>query len=414
VTIERFLRREIDVGSFPSASWAVGSSRGIDQTGFLGHSVAVPLRIAAAPDTIYDCASITKPLITTTLVLRERALDDSIHGYTVRELLTHTSGLRAWMPLYAYDDPIRAILEEGPECERGTRVIYSDLNFILLWSAIENFDAKAVEHIFAPLGLRDAMLKPPASLKPRIAATEWGQRYERKMIAGLGVIPSERSESRDPHRNMKGFPRLPFGSLRVASNDTPLIRASRTFSQREKDLDEAGSRVRSLAEIPLPPGEGGRRPGEGTVISPSAALSSRSPARDDTLIWGETHDGNSHHIGGGCAGNAGLFATAQDVFRITQAFVNGELLPCEIVEDAIRDQTPGMDDGRGLGWQIGSAATEMLSPGSFGHTGFTGTSVWVDRRRDRIMVLLTNRVHPCAAPIAMQKIRGEFHRLAIS
>jgi ATP-dependent helicase HrpB len=80
-------------------------------------------------------------------------------------------------------------------------------------------------------------------------------------------------------------------SLAHASNDTPLIRASRTFSRREKDLDEAGSRVRSLAEIPLPPGEGGPfgfaqgklRPGEGTVISPSAPLSSRSHARDDTI-----------------------------------------------------------------------------------------------------------------------------------
>jgi CubicO group peptidase (beta-lactamase class C family) len=352
VTIERFLQREIEVGSFPSASWAVGSSRRIDQTGFLGHSVAVPLRIAAAADTIYDCASITKPLITTTVVLREHKLDDLIHGYTVRELLTHTSGLRPWMPLYAYDDPIRAILEEGPECERGTRVIYSDLNFILLWSAIENFDAKAVEHIFAPLDLRDAMLKPPASLKPRIAATEWGQRYERKMI-------QEQEEERTP------------------------TSAPPRFSA-------ASPRGRTRASAP--------------------------PRLRDTLIWGETHDGNSHHIGGGCAGNAGLFATARDVFRITQAFINGELLPRDIVEDAIRNHTPGMEDGRGLGWQIatGSEATEMLSPGSFGHTGFTGTSVWVDRERDRIMVLLTNRVHPCAAPIAMQKIRGEFHRLVIA
>jgi len=327
VTIERFLRREIDAGSFPSASWAVGSSRGIDQTGFLGQAVAVPLRIAAAADTIYDCASLTKPLVTTTIVLRERALDDVIHGYTVRELLTHTSGLRAWMPAYAYDDPIRAILEEGPECERGRRVIYSDLNFILLWSAIEDFDRKAREQT-------GALLKPPASLKPRIAATEWGQRYEMKMIAALNA---------------------------------------------------ASPRGRTRASAP--------------------------PRLRGTLIWGETHDGNSHHLGGGCAGNAGLFATTTEVFEMTRAIVNDPFF-----RDATTNHTPGMEDGRGLGWQIatGSEATEMLSPGSFGHTGFTGTSVWVDRERDRIMVLLTNRVHPCAAPIAMQKIRGEFHRLAIA
>ena len=91
-------------------------------------------------DTIYDCASITKPLVTTTLALQLVPARSTIHGYTVRELLTHTTGLRAWLPLYAFDDPLRAILDHGPECERGTRVIYSDLNFILLWMAIENFD----------------------------------------------------------------------------------------------------------------------------------------------------------------------------------------------------------------------------------------------------------------------------------
>jgi CubicO group peptidase (beta-lactamase class C family) len=322
VTIERFLRREIDLGSFAGASWAVGSSRGIDQTGAIGNAVSVPLRLPATVDTIYDCASLTKPLVTTVLALQEFSLERKIHGYTVRELLTHTSGLRAWMPLYAYDDPIRAIVEEGPECERGTRVIYSDLNFILLWSAIEDFDAKA-----RALGAR---IKPDASLKPRIAATEWGQRYEMKMCA-------EREEGR------------------TRTSAPPVLR--------------------------------------------------------DTLIWGETHDGNSHHIGGGCAGNAGLFATAIEVFEMTRAIVNDPFF-----SEAITNQTPGMEDGRGLGWQVGtgSVATEMLSPGNFGHTGFTGTSTWVDRDRDRIMVLLTNRVHPCAAPIAIQRIRGEFHRIAIA
>src|SRR5947209_6133422 len=348
VTIEQFLRREIDLGSFPSASWAVGSSRGIDQIGAIGNAVAVPMRIAATVDTIYDCASITKPLVTTTLVLRQFSLDHEIHGYTIRELLTHTSGLRAWMPLYAYDDPIRAIIHEGPECERGTRVIYSDLNFILLWNAIDDFDAKARD-----LG---ALLKPPASMKPIIAATEWGQRWEMKMCAEMGVIPSERSESRDPLKratsaHAKGIPRL----ASLARNDT--------FPFRE------------------------------------------------TLIWGETHDGNSHHIGGGCAGNAGLFATATQVFEMTCTIVNDPFFA-----DAITNQTDGMNDARGLGWQMGtgSVATAMLSPGTLRHTGFTGTSVWADRDRDRIMVLLTNRVHPSAAPNAMQKIRGDFHRLAIA
>jgi len=311
VTIAGYLQREIELGTFPGASWAVGSSRGIDQTGAVGHAVAVPLRIPATVDTIYDCASITKPLVTTTLALELFPLDHIIHGYAVRELLTHTTGLRPWLPLYAFDDPLRAILDEGPECERGTRVIYSDLNFILLWMAIDNFDELARSRL-------DARLKPPASLKPRIAATEWGQRWERNM---------------DPR----------------------------------------------AARCPLRSG----------------------------LIWGETHDGNSHHLGNGCAGNAGLFATASEVFEMTRS-VLARTPP-------VKNETSHLNDARGLGWQMGtgSAMTEMLSPGNFGHTGFTGTSVWIDPQRDKIMVLLTNRVHPIAAPNAMLRIRGEFHRLAL-
>ena len=312
--IGEYLQREIDVGSFPAAAWAVGSaSRGIENEGALGCAVAVPLRIRATLDTIFDVASLTKPLITTTLVLQavadgRIALDDRFEGFTYRALLTHTSGLTAWLPLYAFPDPLQAIRDSPRESGR----VYSDLNFVLLWYALEHlygsYIARANERILAPLGV-DALFRPPISLKPRIAATEWGQRWEMKMCA-------ERKIAFDGFRQ--------------------------------------------------------------------------------TLIWGETHDGNSHHLGG-TAGNAGLFATARAVFRIAQAFVNGELVPRDLI---------------GLGWDKptpGSLATAMLSPNAFGHTGFTGTSVWIDG--DRIMVLLTNRVHPIAAANAMQRIRGEFHKL---
>jgi len=323
-SIDSFLTREIDVGSFPSAAYAVGSSRGIELEAALGHAVAVPLRIPATLDTIYDCASLTKPLITATLVLqavakRRIGLEDKFHGFTYRDLLTHTSGLRAWMPLYTYDDYLQAILKDGRECKRGTKVIYSDLNFILLWYALRELNGD-----FAPAFLPDdAMFNPAASLRPRIAATEWGQRYEAKMA--------------------------------------------------------------------------------------------NRPAAREGLIWGQAHDGNAF-FAGGVAGNAGLFATARAIFRLAQAWVNAELLPRSIVDDAIRNHTAGMGDARGLGWQLptGSEATKMLSPRAFGHTGFTGTSLWIDPERDRIMVLLTNRVHPCAAPVAIQKIRGEFHARALA
>ena len=323
--LDVFLRREIDLGSFPGASYAIGSVDGVERENALGHSVAVPLRIPATTSTIYDCASITKPLITGTLILQAVAeglirLDEEYRGYTYRELLTHTSGLRSWLPTYAFDDPLGAILELGPEQPRGSQVVYSDLNFFLLYHALVEifggYISTARERILIPLGLTDSYFNPPVELRPRIAATEWGQRFEHGMCATRQIA---------------------FTGFR------------------------------------------------------------------DGLMWGEPNDGNSYHAGG-TYGNAGLFATARDVFRIAQAFARGELVPRELVAEATRVQA----GDRGLGWQTGGPG---LSAASWGHMGFTGTSVWADG--ERIFVLLTNRVHPCAAPIGMQRIRGEFHRLSL-
>jgi serine-type D-Ala-D-Ala carboxypeptidase len=326
--LDTFLSREIDLGSFPGAAYAIGTADGLEREGALGHAVSVPLRIAATTDTIYDCASITKPLVTGMLVLQavaegRIALDDEYRGFTYRELLSHTSGLTLWLPLYAYDDYLDAIERHGREFRRGERAVYSDLNFVLLYYALQeifgDYVAAARERIFEPLALPDAQFHPPPSLKPRIAATEWGQRFE------------------------------------------PVLR----------------DRLRISVAMP--------------------------PLRE-SLMWGETNDGNSFYAGGTC-GNAGLFATARDVFGIAQGFIRGELAPLDLVREATRVQA----GDRGLGWQL---AGPGLSSQSFGHMGFTGTSVWVDG--DRIMVLLTNRIHPCAAPVGMHRIRGEFHRLAMS
>lgn len=319
--LDRFLRHEIDVGSFPSATYAIGTVNGISHENALGHAVAVPLRIPATLDTIYDCASTTKTLVTGTLVLQavaegRIALDDEYRGFTFRELLTHTSGLKAWLPTFTYPSVLEAIERDGVEAPRGSRVRYSDLNFYLLYYALNeifgDYRAAARERIFAPLGLRDAYFDPPHSLRPRIAATEWGQRFE-----------------------------------------------PRTFSVVWSGFRQG-------------------------------------------LMWGDPNDGNSFHAGG-TLGNAGLFATARDAFRIIQGFARGELVPRELVEEATRAHV----EDRGLAWQT---AGPGLSPRSWGHMGFTGTSAWCDG--EQLFVLLTNRVHPCAAPIAMHRIRGEFHRLS--
>lgn len=336
--IDAFLQREIDVGSFPSAVYAVGSSRGIAYENALGQAVAVPVRVGATLKTIYDCASLTKPLITTTLVMQAVAegkldLESSYEGIPLRQLLTHTSGLKAWLPLYASADYREAIRKDGRECEPGTRVIYSDLNFVLLYFLLQetlgDYVVAAHEHVFEQLHLQNSFFRPAPWLKTRTAATEWSQRHEVGMCATRNVS---------------------FNAFRRG------------------------------------------------------------------LIWGETHDGNSHH-NGGTAGNAGLFATARDVFEIALGWVNSTLVPRELVDEATRNYTAGKEENRGLGWLLSArdhAATGMLSERAYGHTGFTGTSLWIDPEHDLVMVLLTNRVHPCAAPIAMQRIRGEFHRLALS
>jgi len=134
------------------------------------------------------------------------------------------------------------------------------------------------------------------------------------------------------------------------------------------------------------------------------------------LMWGEVNDGNAWGMGG-YAGNAGLFASAAEVYAIARSWMDGaeRLLPNELVERAIRNNTAGREENRGLGWQLrGSTETAIsapLGPRAFGHTGFTGTSVWIDPDRHLIAVLLTNRIHPTASSVGMQNARRMFHQI---
>lgn len=128
------------------------------------------------------------------------------------------------------------------------------------------------------------------------------------------------------------------------------------------------------------------------------------------LLRGEVHDGNAWYGFRGLSANAGLFGTAPDLARYCQMWLNGgeldgvRILPESIVAEATREQT-GLDapnDRRGLGWLMGPRPGEEapthsgrgLSQRAYGHTGFTGTSLWMDPERDLVIVLLTNRVHP--------------------
>jgi CubicO group peptidase (beta-lactamase class C family) len=126
------------------------------------------------------------------------------------------------------------------------------------------------------------------------------------------------------------------------------------------------------------------------------------------MICGEVHDGNAYYRGG-VAAHAGLFGTAEDVWRLARPWLDSA--------GAFGDDwTADLPESRGLFWQRkrgAGSAIEAFSESSLGHTGFTGTSLWIDRERGRIHVLLTNRVHPEVRPIDFNPVRQRFHEVAV-
>ncbi|HEY2962279.1 MAG TPA: serine hydrolase domain-containing protein [Pyrinomonadaceae bacterium] len=358
--LSAFLTEHINSGEFPSAVYLVGQRDEIVFADALGYSVVQPYRIANKLDTIYDLASLTKPLITGMLSARrielgELTLDSSVSHYlpefdrtdkqmiTVRELLTHTSGLPAWRPLYilAEDEPERAagtIASLDLEYKPGTRVVYSDLGFIALGIMLERMTGQRLaemtqREIFEPLNLQQTFFNPELALQTGIAACETGNSYEKNMWAESG------------------------------------------------GGDYANFRQR--------------------------------------LIWGEVHDGNAYFLGG-AAGHAGLFSTASEVFKLAQQFIaeSSKLLTREACKLFRENMTEGLEEARSLAWQLAatkeSTAGTDLPPDSFGHNGFTGTSVWIDAEHRRVFILLTNRTHARELPFAnINAVRRGFNNLAI-
>src|SRR5689334_3589085 len=197
--LSNLLQQHIEAGEFPSAVYVVGERDEIVYEDALGYSVVEPYRVANKLDTIYDLASLTKPLVTGLLCARrielgELTLDSSVSHYlpefdrtdksmiTVRELLTHTAGLPAWRPLYvlAEDEPERAagaIASLDLEYKPGTRVVYSDLGFIALGILLTRMTGHplvdmARNEIFEPLNLKQTFFNPEVALQTGIAACE--------------------------------------------------------------------------------------------------------------------------------------------------------------------------------------------------------------------------------------------------
>ena len=371
-TISNFLRSRIDAGDFPSAVYLVAEKGEIVFQDALGYAVVEPEKVEARLDTIYDLASLTKVLCTGLLLAK--AIEDGITSLnvsvgpddekpsgkilTVESLATHTSNLKAWLPLYLMvmfpkDVPFNLeqhiydwIVYADETLSLNTsenRVIYSDLNFILLGFFLEKILLKSLISVFLdsigkPLGLESTDFDDDFESNERIAANEDGNEFELQMCIELGFLKRK---------------------------------------------------------------------------SPQTAFFRHG------VIWGRVHDGNARFMNG-FAGHAGLFSTAEEVFKIALQFLPNytQLLKPDTCELFLTNFTKGLNEDRSFTFQLASTkdstAGTKMSPQSFGHTGFTGTSLWIDPVEDRIFVLLTNRTHNHALPFAnINPVRRRFHDLAV-
>lgn len=378
--ISEFLQTRIDAGDFPSAVFLVAEKGEVVFQDALGYAVVDPERIEARLDTIYDLASLTKPLVTGLLcskMVEKGNLDlsdkvgrffgrDLDNDFSLRDLLAHTSGFPAWKPFYAMpgaprfddedycvssesNDKIREyVLDEILRTDRAaaadSSVVYSDINFLLIGFAIEEMFGGSLREVgltelFAKLALQRTAFCGTCGGRD-IAATEKGNEYEKQACLEKGYL--------------KGYPER--GTLDFFRN---------------------------------------------------------------YQIWGEVHDGNAYFMSG-VAGHAGLFSNAEEVFRIAQQFLPNytRLLKPETCELFRTNFTRGMNEDRSFAFQLasteGSTAGTKMSPESFGHNGFTGTSLWIDPVKERVFVLLTNRTHNHPLPfVNINSVRRRFHDLAI-
>jgi CubicO group peptidase (beta-lactamase class C family) len=312
-----------------------------------GLAVVRPERVPMARNTIFDLASLTKPMATTTalmLLVHEGAigLDDPVSkvlpsfserdkdGVTLRQLLTHSSGLKPWRAFHelllekerksgerligtpaAREFVLDRVLRSGLVHEPGAAAVYGDLDFIALGAVVEAvsrqpLDEFCAERIFGPLGMRDTF------------------------FARIG----------------DGEPELP---------------------------DAVRGRIAATENCPW----------RGRVL------------------WGEVHDPNAS-VMGGVAGHAGLFSSADDVMTFAQTLLDvwhgrSEVWPRQLLHEFTSRQDLPAGSDWALGWDTptegASSSGRHFSPRSVGHLGFTGTSLWIDLEREAVVVLLTNRVH---------------------
>jgi len=319
--IDSIVAQAVKDGNIPGAVVLIGHDGKVVYRKAFGMRSLEPTREPMTVDTIFDLASLTKCVATTTSMMKlfqdgRFRLNDPVSKYlpefaqngkedvTIRELMTHFSGFgpdldlkEAWS---GRDTAFAMAMREKPAYPPGSRFLYSDINFETLGFLVEKISGMPLNEfartsVFVPLGMKDTGFLPSSDLLPRIAPTQYDE--DHKMLRGI------------------------------------------------------------------------------------------------------VHDPTARRMGG-VAGHAGLFSTADDLSKYAQdLLIDHKILTGLTVEKMSTPQQPPMAASeRGLGWDIDSPFStnrgELLPVGSFGHTGFTGTSLWIDPITKTYVILLTNAVHP--------------------
>jgi len=325
-SVDSIIQQAVADGNIPGAVLVVGHDGRIIYRKAYGSRALEPKREVMALDTVFDLASLTKVIATTTAVMQlveqgKVRMNDPVAKYlpefaqngkddiTVRQLLTHYSGLAPDLDLTTLwegkNTAYQLAFVMPPETTPGSGFVYSDINFIVLGALVEKvsgetLDAYATKHIFAPLKMMRTRFVPPVARR-----AGWLEK----------IAPTQYDEN-------------------------------------------------------------------------------------EHMLRGVVHDPTARRMGG-VAGHAGLFSTADDLAKFAQALLNGGggiLSPVAVAKMTSPEQPPAAPVLRGFGWDIDSPFSsnrgDLLPVGSFGHTGFTGTSVWIDPTTQTYIILLTNAVHP--------------------
>lgn len=352
VLVDSLMREGIAEGAAPGGAVAIGRRDPIVLLRGYGVVDGAEGAEPVTDSTLYDLASLTKVLATTSAAmvlvddgrldldapvsryLREWPAGGSRGRVTIRNLLRHNAGLPAsaslWRRARGREAFLAGIVSLPLAYAPGTRTVYSDLGLILLGFIVERvsgmpLDAFVQQRVYGPLGLRETGFNPFEWLPPEAPA--------------------------------------PGGAVRPASWRIAPTEIDTVFRMRH--------------------------------------------------VVGRVHDENAYALGG-VSGHAGLFSSARDMAVMAQMLLGGGTFHGRVVirEETVREFTRRQSEqsSRALGWDTpseGSSAGELFSPTSFGHTGFTGTSIWMDPERDVFVVLLTNRVDPTRANQRHVKLRRD-------